>query len=221
VILETEVQTLCLEFEGLDYTFNSTSVTVKGVISFHANYEGLESIEDWFEIEIVIPEDYPTSLPAVTELQGKVRSDYEHLYSDGTFCLAPPLAERQAFNEDPTLLGFFNHLVIPYLYSYCYWEKHGSYPFGDRPHGFHGLIEHYLEIFETQAKPELRDGLERIVKYGYRGHHPCPCGSGIIIRNCHKEVVRSISDDDARHTLGRELKLIHDEIEQAAKQRKK
>lgn len=210
--LEDEIQALCRTFDGLDYSTSSKIANISGVISFHAHYEGLESIEDWFEVEIVIPDSYPTLLPIVTELQGKIRNDYEHLNTNSSFCLATPLAERQAFNQMPTLLGFVNNLVIPYLYSYCFFEKHGYYPFEDRSHGLDGLVEHYLDIFNTNAKPELLDGLIRIVKYGYRGHHPCPCGSGKIVRKCHKDVVKEIAKADTRRVLSSEIQLIQEAL---------
>lgn len=219
--LEDEIQALCQTFDGLDYTVSSKLTNISGVISFNAHYEGLESIEDWFEVEIVVPEEYPTLLPIVSELQGKIHNNYEHLYPNSTFCLATPLAERQAFNQEPTLLGFVNNLVIPYLYSYCFLKKYGYYPFEDRSHGLDGIVEHYLDIFDTDAKPELFEGLFRIEKNGYRGHLPCPCGSGNIVRKCHKDVVMDIANTDTRRALSSELKLIRAALGQLAEADKK
>lgn len=209
---DDEIQALCEVFDGLECQATSELSTIEGVISFDAYFEALENIEDWFEIRIIVPENYPKKLPSVIELQGKVHSDYEHLYENGCFCLATPLAARQAFNLRPTLLGFVKNLVVPYLYSYRYWEMHGAYPFDDRSHGALGLIEHYLDLFNVEANPEILKGLKRIVKYGYRGHHPCPCGSGNIIRKCHKDVVREISRNDTRNIVSAELIQIEEFI---------
>jgi len=208
VSLKNEITELCNEFKGVKVLTRNSQFIIHGVISFNAHYNSLESIEDWFEVEISIPADYPKSLPDIKELQGKVHSDYDHLNSDSSFCLASPLAIQQAFNLQPTLLGFAKNLVIPYLYSYCYWKKYKIYPFGERSHGLSGIAEHYLDIFETEATPELFKGLKRIAKHGYRGHHPCPCGSGKIIRKCHMQVVQEISHIDAKKVLETELILI-------------
>ncbi len=203
--LEDEVTQLCAEYDGLESSYSGNKTFIKGILAFNASFQKLESIADWFEIEITITEDYPRVLPVVKEIQGKVHSDYNHLYSDATFCLATPLAVRQSFSKNPTLLGFINNLVIPYLYSYCYWERNGSMPFDERSHGLTGLVEHYCDLFETDMKPKLWQGLQRISKYGYRGHHLCPCGSGKILRNCHSKIAMEIAQFDNRVELNKEL----------------
>ncbi len=215
--LENQIKYLCEHFDGLEILDEINPLKIRGVISFKAKYKELEVIEDWFEIEIDIPDDYPKYLPKITEIQGKIQSDYAHLNDDSSFCLATPLAERQSFNQDPTLFGFMNNLVIPYLYSYCYWLKHNEYPFGDRSHGMLGVIEHYKDIFNTNAIPELLDGLYRIAQHGYRGHHPCPCGSGLIVRKCHRTVTQDIAKDDTREVLSKDLHRIQQILREVRK----
>ena len=38
-----------------------------------------------------------------------------------------------------------NNLLIPYCYGYCYWERHGVHPFGEREHGGAGIVRFYVE----------------------------------------------------------------------------
>jgi len=208
VSMDDELIELCQSFDGLEYYIEKNQIKITGVILFHAHFKGLDSIEDWFEIEIIVPKSYPVLLPTVKELQGKIQTNYEHLYANGTFCLTTPLEERMTFNHEPTLLSFVNNLVIPYLYSYCYWKKYDKYPFKDRAHGWIGLFEHYVDIFKVEINLEFVDRLQQLEKYGYRGHHPCPCGSGIIIRKCHKDEVTKITKIDTMKILSSDLKMI-------------
>ena len=210
--IDAEIDDLCAVHKGLDRHDEIDQVIIRGVLSFEASYKDLESIEDWFEIEVRIPNEYPDVLPEVVELQGKVVSNYEHLNSDGTFCLAVPIAEQLAFKKEPTLLGFVNNLVVNYLYSYCYWRQHREYPFDDSPHGLEGFVDYYEKLFETELSPELFSGIERIIKHGYRGHHPCPCGSGKIVRKCHKQVVMDLAQEQIRRQLSCEIEVIKDAV---------
>ncbi|MGG2382874.1 hypothetical protein, partial [Salmonella enterica] len=89
-----------------------------------------EPVEDSFEIRMLIPDNYPNSLPKVFEIGDKLDPKYEHVNPDGSLCLAVPMEERQFFLKDPTLLGFVNNLIVSYFYSYCSWKKCGTFPFG-------------------------------------------------------------------------------------------
>ncbi len=210
--IDVEIADLCAFHRGLERCDEKGQITVRGVLSFEASFKGLESIQDWFEIEVRIPKQYPEILPEVIELQGKVVSNYEHLNNDGTFCLAVPIAEQLAFKKEPNLLGFVNNLVVNYLYSYCYWQQYGEYPFDDSPHGIEGFVDYYEKLFEAELSPELFVGIERIMKHGYRGHHPCPCGSGKIVRKCHKQVVMDLAQDKIRRQLSYEIEAIKDAV---------
>tara|TARA_R110002111_G_scaffold115634_10_gene176609 strand:+ start:63 stop:725 length:663 start_codon:yes stop_codon:yes gene_type:complete len=217
--VETEIAELCAFHKGLERCAEEKNglIAIKGVLSFVASYKGLESIQDWLEVELRIPKEYPEIPPEVTELQGKVVSNYEHLNHDGTFCLAVPIAAKLAFKKEPNLRGFVNKLVISYLYSYCYWLRHGEYPFDDSPHGLSGFVDYYEKQFGTGLSPELFSGIEKIVKYGYRGHHLCPCGSGKIVRNCHKQVVMDLSQEEVRRQLAHEVEAIKEVVSRASR----
>ncbi len=91
---------------------------LSGPLPFEASADGHASIKTSFEIELLIPGQYPGSLPRVQETGGKIDGSYEHIYTDGTLCLAVPIEERLIFSRQPSLLGFVNNLVIPYFYGY-------------------------------------------------------------------------------------------------------
>ena len=87
-------------------------------------------------------------------------------------------------------------------------------PFGELSHYGEGIVEYYLEQFGVTDKKEITVGLCKIYKYGYRGHHDCPCGSGKIIRKCHKETVWEISQYFTKQELASDLVMMLDSIKE-------
>lgn len=61
-------------------------VILTGPYSLDATYNGVRLAED-FDLQLVVPGDYPASLPTVRETSGVIDPGYEHLYLNGTFCL--------------------------------------------------------------------------------------------------------------------------------------
>ena len=138
--LEAEVAELRREYEGLTrLREGEDGLVVSGPLPFEASSDGHETIADAFEIDLIVPAAYPKALPWVLETSGRIRDDYEHVYANGKLCLAVPTEERLIFGREPCLRGFVTNLVIPYCYGYCYWERHGVHPFGEREHGGRGL----------------------------------------------------------------------------------
>jgi len=180
---------------------NGDETVLKGPLCFAASTDGLDTITECFEIEIVIPEKYPEVLPYVREIGGKMDVNYAHIHKSGTLCLAVPIEERRVFLEQPSLLGFVNMLVIPYFYGYCHWKKHGVHPFGESEHGSQGIVRYYMDALGLTDKLEVLAFAAFLYEYGYRGHHPCPCGSGKKVRKCHGKVLRDLHDKHTQDTL--------------------
>ena len=40
-----------------------------------------------------------------------------------------------------------------------------------------------------------------LIEHGYRGHHPCPCGSGKKVRKCHGQALRDLQKLHRARTL--------------------
>lgn len=158
---------------------------VAGALPFEASADGLETIAESFDIELTIPGAFPTTLPTVKETGGRIGSDYGHRNPSGTLCLGIPVEQRRLFLEEPTLLGFVNRLVIPYLYGFCFFKKHGGHPFSEAGHGNEGILCHYMDTLNLQDEAAALAVICFLIETGYRGHHDCPCGSGQIVRACH------------------------------------
>lgn len=211
--VEAEISELTALHRGLSAGLNAAGESVlSGPLAFAASAEGFDTITDSFDIEITIRGDYSARLPSVRETAGRIERTYEHIYANGSFCLAVPIEERRIFLTQPTLLGFVNNVVIPYLYSYCHWTGYGEYPFGDRLHGSEGVLQHYLEITGFKDEVRVLAALSFLFEHGYRGHHACPCGSGTRVRRCHGALLRSLQDQHTPVTLQHDLVAVLDAI---------
>lgn len=184
--LAGQIAELQLLHKGLKKTAEKKrEIVMSGSLPFEAAPDGLAPITDSFEIEMLIPESYPDRLPQVRETGGKINSDYEHVFPDGTLCLGVPIEMQRIFCQQPSLLGFVNKLVIPYFYGYCHWKVHGEHPFGEQKHGGEGIIQYYIDRLNLSDEATALAFVCFLYEYGYRGHHDCPCGSGRRVRKCH------------------------------------
>ena len=209
--LESEIADLRQEYQGLTTVRErKIGVVVSGTLPFEASTDGHETITDVFEIDLVVPETYPEGVPWVLETSGRIGDAYEHVYTNGKLCLAVPTEERLIFRQEPCLRGFVTNLVIPYCYGYCYWEKHGVHPFGERDHGGAGIARFYIDRLGLADEVQALEVVLHLFQHGYRGHHDCPCGSGAKLRNCHGpallELDRNHTAESARYDFGEILR---------------
>ncbi len=204
--LGAEIEELRRDYVGLTrFREREDGLVVSGPLPFEASSDGHETIADAFEIDLIVPAAYPKALPWVLETSGRIRDDYEHVYTNGKLCLAVPTEERLTFWQEPCLRGFVTNLVIPYCYGYCYWERHGVHPFGEREHGGGGIARFYIDKLGLADEVQALEVAFHLFQYGYRGHHDCPCGSGSKLRDCHGpdllELHRSHTAETARFDL--------------------
>ena len=125
-------------------------ISLSGSLPFVTQPDGFEEIYACFMVELCIPESYPDELPTARETAGVIKESYEHVNPDGTLCLCVPIDARLIFHKAPNLLGFGNNIVIPFLYGYCYWEKHNVHPFGEQQHGPAGVVQYYVDAFRPE-----------------------------------------------------------------------
>ncbi|RGL11678.1 hypothetical protein DXC81_02530 [Collinsella tanakaei] len=182
-------------------------IAVIGPYALDATYDDIRLAED-FRLQVTVPADYPASLPQVKEVSGALDSSYEHLYSDGTLCLGIQGELLLEQLEKPSLVTLLDGPVRSYLYSYLFHERYGRYPFGDRAHGTAGILQYYEELFE-ETDPVITIKLLRAVCLDrYRGHLPCPCGSGIVAKRCHGKDIIRLKKSGAATAFSFDLKLI-------------
>ena len=119
-----------------------------------------------------------------------IDSDYPHRYSDGSLCLETSTTIRLRFVDGFDLVAWMDEFVEPYFFSYEYYDRYGSFPFGERPHGLNGVIHTYQELFHTDDLEKACLLLRYVAESTYRGHAPCPCGSGERLRKCHGQYLQ-------------------------------
>jgi hypothetical protein len=170
-----------------------------GTLRFSASAAGLEEIADDYQVEILVPPSFPRSAPRVRELGGRVPKDF-HKLEDGSLCLGSPLSLRLAMAAAPTLCAFVQTCIIPYLYGYSFYKRHGRLPFGELSHGDKGLIEDYKHRFGvTSASACVQMLLLLGMKKRVANKRPCPCASGQRLGRCHHLLANRL-----RIKLGRE-----------------
>ena len=183
---------------------------LSGALRFEASADGLETNSESFDIELSVPHAFPDRSPQAREYGGRIGADYDHLNPDGILCLAVPIEQRRLFLEQPTLLGFVNRLLVPYLYGYSFWRTHGYHPFGEAAHGPEGILRHYVDTLGLQDPVAALAVISFVFEHGYRGHHDCPCGSGRRVRVCHGPALRALHDQHTLETLRADFSAIFD-----------
>jgi hypothetical protein len=172
-----------------------------GSLTFSADAPGWEPIVDRYEVEVTVPPDFPEGPALVRETGGRIPKDF-HTNPDGTLCLGSPTRLRLALLGAPTLPGFIDRCVVPFLYGFSHREKHGSLPFGELAHGLRGLRQDYAEFLgvgeESVAVDLLRLGT---LKKRRANKLPCPCGSNRRLGRCHHLMVNRLRDELGRKWL--------------------
>ncbi len=204
--LASEIAELQQKYRGLTRVLETEAcIELLGPLQFEASADGYEPITDEFEIKLIVPSSYPKELPWVRETGGRIKENYEHVFNNGKLCLAVPIEERLTFEQQPSLVGFVDKLLVPYLYGYCFWEKHGEHPFGEREHGEAGIVGFYVEKLGLSDDIQVLEVLLHLHQYGYRGHHDCPCGSGAKLRNCHGHALKKLYQLHTSETVRRDF----------------
>jgi hypothetical protein len=178
---------------------NGGAYLLSGKLEFNAIYAQHE-INDVFDIIITIPNNYPIDLPTVADGENRIPDNF-HKHKDGTFCLGVPLEIRKKFLETPSLLGYVNNLVIPYLFSFCYKKKHGEMPYGEIDHGGKGILEYYKKIFGLDSEVKVLKLLKLLIENNCGAHKNCPCGSEKKLKDCHGNILKTIINIQSKKAL--------------------
>ena len=196
-IIRNQFDELREKYPGLYLTYhNKAAWSISGLLYFVASYEGQE-IEDKYSIELLVWNNFPNSIPLAKEIGGRIPKTFHHYENDG-LCLGAPLAIRQTFRQEPTLLGFTNNCLIPYLYSFSYKSQYGKMPFGELSHGSQGLLEYYQSVFKVDNKKAVVRLLQVLTENNYQTNVKCPCGSRKQIRNCHGNQLQKMMIGESR-----------------------
>lgn len=165
----------------------SRRMRLRGDFAFKADCEGGPTIEDTFRLAIDIPRPFPKMVPVVEERGGRIpRNPDHHVNPGGTLCLGSPARLLLMAAKAPTICGFADSCIVPFLYATSYQLQHGgALPFGELPHGPAGEIEDYMELLGLSSVEQVLEALKLLgMKKRKANKKPCPCGCGRRLGAC-------------------------------------
>lgn len=164
---------------------------VDGVCRVRGGFEAVPC--DIYGIEVALPSNYPATVPSVWETDGRIPRELDrHVYPDGSLCLGTPLSLWLALDGDFGLDRMLDIPVRNFLIGNSLVEKGEPWPYDDYAHGPDGIVEHLKELVGIGDGLALGRFLLNMMGGKVRGHWPCPCGSGEIIRRCHREGIETL-----------------------------
>jgi hypothetical protein len=186
-------------FSGLSIRPSGTGeLVLRGGLEFSASNAAVGCAEDCFRIEIRVPKNFPVVMPSVRELANRIPATF-HKLRDGSLCLGSPFQIRAKLRTVPTLSGYIERCVIPYLFGFTVFERTGKMPFGELEHGGRGLLDEFREI--TGAKSDVACiSFVRLLgmKKRIANKLPCPCGSGRRLGKCHSRRINRLRNIASR-----------------------
>ena len=191
---------------------NTDEIVVAGVIQFSRIFNDFP-ITKIVQLEITIPIEQEC-FPCVKDIGGDIDIQYPHKYLSGMLCLATEIDMKLHFRNGFDLLQWMADFVEPYYYSHDYYQRFRCYPFGDRAHGYVGIIQSYCDWFSTQKVDIVMPILRHIeTNDNYRGHHLCFCGSGKKMRDCHgQKILPFYQYSSLREQLKKDLSNLRKEL---------
>jgi hypothetical protein len=175
-----------------------------GEVPFRREHQGTE-IFDVYNLRVLLNDlDKHTKLPKVIcesdkidKIAKKYKIDISDLHinhPDHSFCLAIEGEEKSFFEKDFTIQEFFINAVEGFLFQISYFDRYGSFPWGEYAHGYLGHIEQFAtgaisiqELFRRLTKEELAKALLT------NRQSRCLCGKGKKMRSCHPLLFRGIN----------------------------
>lgn len=171
-------------------------------------YDGTEI--DNYQIEIELNKNHPKAPPIVREVGGRIPHTVHRHNPAGTACLFVADQQWEYWDESRPVLDFIkNGPVRDFFFSQTYFEETGRWPFGERRHGFSGVVDYYLEILQTKSLDQVLAFLELLAADSIGSGKLCYCDKVKWLSDCHIERIlhfrSKISRHRARYTLNRLL----------------
>lgn len=182
---------LVQEYPTLHARKSAGAVVVKGTLG--VSHEGVEV--DRYSLELRLPSDYPRSLPTVWETAERIPREMDrHVYpTTGALCLGVAEELWLAMSGDFSLDRVLDIPVRNFLIGNSLVEQGQEWPSGDRSHGTRGLLEFYASLLGAKDERSLLRFLVSFLDGKVKGHWPCPCGSGSVLRRCHADAMEQLN----------------------------
>lgn len=190
--LFNEIQTFLKDQPMLEIVENEKEFILTGIYNYSLECNGYIA-EGERKVRFCISKDFPNSIPMFYVFD--YPNDIEHIYSDGNVCLATIGEMIHFLNRNTSLLAFIDKFINSFVFTLDWFEKYNTYPFGDRQHGYKGLLDYYINDLKL-TKEQYKEMVLMIYQNKYRGHLPCFCGSKEKLRDCHGEYILPIIQNE-------------------------
>lgn len=179
--------------------------------------KGVLSISDGigYSVDLRLPSNYPDGVPTlwVDARQVPWLSDRHVSERTGEACLCVRSEYRLHWPRGSDVPLFIERLVLPFFAAQFFYDINGSWPKGAaRSHGPDGIIEAYRDLTAPlgNSSMEVIEKVMRLLASTRRpqGHELCPCGSGLILRDCHSAVLRDLREHVAPEHAAADLQTL-------------
>jgi hypothetical protein len=178
---------LLAAYPSLKIQIEDGRVYARGLLTLWS-VDGAKQI-DRYQIELEFGPKYPRTPPIVREIGGRIpRIDDRHVTTKtGEACLFLGDEAFKYYSPAQSIVDFMRGPVENFFLSQTYFEKVGSWPTGQRPHGAHGILEFYREELGAVEPIVVANCLAYLACPNGSHRRPCYCGSGQQLRDCHFE----------------------------------
>ena len=166
----------------------AAGLLLRGQFAFTASAALYKPITDSYSLKIEVPREFPRALPKVTELANKIpRNGFFHVNgNDDSLCLGSPLRLLLSVSKHPTLVGFAESCLVPYLYAISHKLQFGGpFIFNELAHGNPGILADYADLFGLKTQTQAASAIRMLgMRKRLANKLPCPCGCGKRLGRC-------------------------------------
>ena len=182
------------------------TICVRG--TFPVVFEG--QVLDCYSVELQLAHDHPKGLPVVREIGGRIphHADRHINAHDGTACALLPDERWRVWPKGAPLVDFLKGPLHGFFLAQSLVEAGQPWPWGQWAHGAKGVFQFYREILKTSDLRTMIRFLEYITAKKPKGHWPCACGNGKLLRQCHFVLVSSLREKISRKDALRSLQAL-------------
>lgn len=205
-LFQRVVKSLEIEYPTLQIAREDWGACVWGRFPARAG----DDVIDWYQIEVLLYDQFPKVTPVVFEVGGRIPRDVNHhVNQTGSLCLFTPEERYKFWPPGSSFRDFLAGPVNQYFLGQYFFEQEGRWIFGDRSHGPAGPLEFYQEEFGLEDRSKLI-AFVRMLARSVRPGEPCPCGSARIV-NCHYRKVHELQAMIPRAVFEGTLRIIAEE----------
>jgi len=164
------------------------NIILEGKFWFLVTTDKQETVEDAYQLRVLIPFLFPKVLPSVWELGKRIpRDGNHHVNPDGTLCLGSPLRLLSIIHNDPTVKGFAINCLEPFLFAVTMKLRgREQFEFGELAHGNEGIMEDYADLLRLDNQTKVLAAIHLLgIKKRIANKKICPCGCKRRLGACH------------------------------------